>query len=220
LLPWSWLREKVRGSVLLGMAHLLLPGCAVLPGLFAHWPGPQPCPQPVRAALIVPENLSAGPGSPKVAVLGVVGVERGSVRTPVAFRYSDDCWLRNGIDKQPLQNALQTTLDLADLSAGADSGRSPDFGLEVQILEQKIQESIHTLGVISRHARLVARYSLKSGRTGELLSSKDIVTEHEVRYGLFVGRNPSPEQASVMAMEIAIKQNLELLVQHLRNPEK
>lgn len=131
---------------------------------------------------MVPSKLVPRENSKKVIVAAVVGVEPDKVRTIfLTFYRPSDCWIRTGIEKKVFQDALQAALDSAGLTVQTGERRAPDFALEVRILEQAEEETFHMLGVFTRRARLVARYSLKSPLTDELVWAKEISTEHEVK---------------------------------------
>jgi hypothetical protein len=212
------LKSVCRG-MLLAMSPFLLSGCGFVAGSMAQLPGPLPCPQ-LRSALLIPDMLSPNRTAPKVAVVGIAGPEPAKVELPVAFRYDESCWLRTGVNKQIFRDALQTTLDLSGLAVPADEGRAADFYLEVWVMEQLVQESLLSPGLISRRASLAVRYSLKSPQTRKLLLAKEVATAHEVRYGLRVEGSPTPGGASVMAVEGAIRQNLQTFARYLAGLEK
>ena len=115
---------------------------------------------------------------------------------------------------------MQASLDSAGFTVRAGSSRLPDFALEVQILEQAEDETFHRIGVFTRTVKLMVEYSLRNPWTGELNRRKEISTEYDVKYGLFVkGLRPFYE-APLVGFETAIKMNIETFIRYLGELEK
>ena len=201
----------------ISIAFVSLSGCGP-PWVLFFGPfnaGPiKPCPELNQSHIVASNVAPRGEDSRKVIIADVIGARLKDVHPIGASQFEADCWVRFGFQSKVFQDALQTSLESANLIVKPESTRAPAFALDVLILEQTLQQfSIFSSSDFAITARLVVKYSLKNIKTDEPIWSKNITTEHGVKRSEHV----SLFGTLLAAIEPAIKLNIEAFIGELNS---
>lgn len=192
----------------------LLPGCVPVE-LLMFASSPMPCPALVASPRMIAGEPARAAADRRIVATSVTPVPPDKVRPVAPSLSAPDCWRRTGIDPKVFQQALQASLGIPELKPHSSARAPAGFTVAAQMLEQTEEDSFHMLGVMSRRARIRVKYLVAPASGAGPERSKDIATEHEVRYGTFVKGSPPVYEVSSVAFETAVKLNLEAFLRFL-----